>query len=154
VFQTSNDSLLAVIPVGAFPQEMSVSKKLPYVFVTCQEDSMTDGYDKGSVYLINYNTNQKMNFPSTGTEKYYDGLFQPHGVVVDDDHGIVMIASLNYDPNGPAPHHVSACGGRNGFVTGINLNTLERINSTLTDGTVYPYKTEVLNFPYFITYRK
>jgi DNA-binding beta-propeller fold protein YncE len=154
VFQTSNDSLLAVLSVGTKPQEFSVSQNFPYMFVSCTEDSLTDGISKGSIYLINYLTNQKLTFPSTGTEKFYDQLFQPHGIAVDDDHNVLMIASLNADPTGPAPHHTSACGGRSGFMTAIDLNTLDGIVNTTSDGSAYIFKTEVLNAPYFVAYRK
>ena len=36
-----------------------------------------------------------------------------------------MLPTFNYDTNGPAPHHVSECGGRNGYLTVIDMSTLE-----------------------------
>ena len=145
VFQTSNDSLLKVIPVGTKPQEFSVSHKHPYVYVTCTEDFL-DVNRKGSVYIINYNTDEIVSHLYTG--------YQPHGVSVDDDNDCVYIANLNYDSSGPAPHHVTACGGRNGYMTIIDQNTLQLYRKILSDGSSFEYRCELLSFPYFVEYRK
>jgi DNA-binding beta-propeller fold protein YncE len=147
VFRTSDDSLLLVIPVGAYPQEMELSHDPlhPYMYVTCTEDVWSSSA-KGSVYVINYNTNQVVTHLYTG--------YQPHGIDVDDDHHVVYVANLNYDAAGPPPHHVTGCGGKNGYVTIIDMNTLQLLNVTLHDGTTYPYKNEVLPFPYEVAYRK
>jgi DNA-binding beta-propeller fold protein YncE len=63
ILNTKNDSLVtgipAVISVGAVPQEMAISHKQPYLFVTCADDLGTivgNVQYKGSVYVINYNT--------------------------------------------------------------------------------------------------
>jgi DNA-binding beta-propeller fold protein YncE len=79
-FQTSNDSLLAVIPVGAFPQEFSSSVNYPYIFVSCTEEPVS-ATQHGSVYAINYNTLAIVSSIYTG--------FQPHGIAVDDTENLV-----------------------------------------------------------------
>jgi YVTN family beta-propeller protein len=145
VFQTSNDSLLAVIPVGDKPQEFDVSNVHPYVFVTCTE-AIVSATKKGLVYVIDYNTNAVVT-------NIYPG-YQPHGLAVDDSEGLVYIANLNYDNNGPAPHHVSACGNRNGYLTIIDMNNLQLWNKTQSDGVQYQYKNEMLSFPYFVSLRR
>ena len=146
ILQTSNDSLLAIVKVGVKPQEIVVSHNQPYLFVTCMEDSVTwPGTDHGSVYRINYNTYEKL--------ALHCG-WQPHGIDVDDDHNLVYVANLNYSTTGPAPHHVSDCGGRNGYVSIIDMNTWNFLKVPLLNGLPYTYKNEVLAYPYEVAYRK
>ena len=75
------------------------------------------------------------------------------GIDIDDDHNVIYVANRNYS-NGPAPHHVTDCGGRNGYMTIIDANTFQLLNINLPDGSSYQYKNEVLPFPYEVTYRK
>lgn len=141
--QTSNDvraldphtnQVLKTIPVGTYPQEMAVSSKKPYLFVTCSEDANPNPKSRGSVYVINYNT-----FDVVAVIK--NNMFQPHGVTVDDQRGILFVASRNQETDGPPPHHSSSCGGRNGFyqLYDINNNFTPLFNSK---------KYEVLPDPY------
>lgn len=138
ILQSSNDSLLAVIPVGTFPSELYFSESTDYLFVTCQEDISAPSGNKGSIAVINYKTN-------TLVKKLNTGFFQPHGIVVDDDNKLVYITNRNIDSGGPAPHHSSGCDGKNGYINFIDLNTL----------TVIPNKKiEVVTDPYSVTLRK
>jgi hypothetical protein len=92
---------------------------------------------KGSVYIINYD--------DLSIIKILQGqMYQPHGIAVDDKNGVVIVTSRNASPDGPAPHHSSACGGRNGFIDILDLNTL-----TFKAG----YRTEVSVDPYFVSIR-
>lgn len=148
VMKSSNDSLIAVFPVGTRPQEMSLSTSRPYLFVTCQETPSADPKEKGSVAVIDYNT---LSVVVPG--EIYSG-FQPHGIAVDDDHDVVYVANLNYDTNGPPPHHSTDCGGRNGYLSIIDMKTMQLLNITTSDGISYTYKNELLAFPYSAAYRK
>ncbi len=142
VMSTATDALVtdgpAVIHVGRKPQEMAISNKLPYLFVTCIEDPAPEFSTprvtfRGSVYVINYNTN-------TVVKKIKGRFASPHGITVDDKNGVFYFASTNTDPSGPAPHHASSCGGNNGYYNVYDLNTLEpALNSK---------SHEVLPFPY------
>jgi DNA-binding beta-propeller fold protein YncE len=148
VYSVSNDQLLAQIPVGKKPQEFSISEDHHWLFVSCTEDVTSPGCSqdkKGSVYIIDYTTNAVVSILHPG--------YQPHGIAVDDDHDVVYVANLNYD-GGPAPHHVSACGGRNGYISIIDMSTQQLLNVSLSGGSQYVYKNEVLQFPYFVAYRK
>jgi YVTN family beta-propeller protein len=136
VMNAANDSLLAVIPVGVFPQEFAISTTHPYLFVTCTEDISTFSPNRGSVYVIDYNTLSVVKSVNTG--------WQPHGVAVDEGNGLVYVANRNATTGGPAPHHTSQCAGRNGYLTLIDLNTLE-----LGPG----FKTELSVDPYSAAYR-
>jgi DNA-binding beta-propeller fold protein YncE len=127
---------------------MSLSQNKPYLFVTCQETVQPDPKQKGSVSVIDY-----INLQEVVPGGIYSG-FQPHGIAVDDDDNYVYVANLNYDPNGPPPHHSTDCGGRNGYLTIIDLNTLELLIINSTGGISYTYKNELLPFPYSVAYRK
>ncbi len=122
VIDARTDAVLAAIPVGIKPQELAISTTKPYLFVTCMEDNNALTGFKGSVYVINYHTYDIV--------KRIDGRFyQPHGVSVDDQAGTFFIGSRNANQDGPAPHHASQCGGRNGFYSVYELNTLEPAGS-------------------------
>lgn len=133
VMDRLKDSLLKTIPVGKKPQELAISKTQPYLFVTCIEDiSQVSSLFRGSVYVINYNTLEIV--------KRIDGkFFQPHGVAVDDRNGTFYIASRNTLSDGPAPHHTSDCGGRNGYYQVYDLNTLQPLNGRTYEVTPDPY---------------
>lgn len=133
VLDAHTNVVLDSIPVGTFPQEMAISHTQPYLFVTCMEDAATTypgGH--GSVYVINYNTNQIV-------QKIYGDFYQPHGVCVDDRNGKVYIASTNANPSGPAPHHATYCGGRAGWYSVYDLNSLQPVNNRRYEVTVMPY---------------
>ncbi|MDQ3047642.1 MAG: YncE family protein [Bacteroidota bacterium] len=142
IFQTSNDSLLAIIPVGAMPSELSFSTSTDYCFVTCTEDLVNFSGKRGSVAVINYQTNSFVKYIYTG--------HQPHGVEVDDSKKLIYISNRNSSSDGPAPHHTSACGGRNGNVSFIDLNTLEMVPSSNGFGIK---KIEISVDPYSVAIR-
>ena len=132
VMKTSNDSLLAAIPVGDYPQEMAISASKNYLFVSCMEDMTTFGSTKrGSIHVINMST-------YSIAAKIYTG-HQPHGIMVDEQHGRVYVTNRNVNTGGPAPHHASLCGGRNGYVTAIDLNTLQLVPGFKAEVSVDPY---------------
>ena len=136
VLNRSNDSIIKVIPVGAYPQEMAISTSKNYLFVVCLADSTNPRAGAvGSVYVIDYNTLDVVTV-------LYGDFYQPHDVAVDEQDGLIYICSTNQ--NGPPPHHVLGnCSGRDGWYTVYNLNTLTMYN--------YRYQTPV--FPYAISNR-
>ncbi|MFT6844057.1 MAG: DNA-binding beta-propeller fold protein YncE [Flavobacteriales bacterium] len=136
VLQVSNDSLVAIIPTGIYPQEISFSSTTPYAFVSCTEDSETFPGKIGSVSVIDF-----QNF--THVKSIFTG-YQPHGIAVDDEKKLVYVANRNANPDGPSPHHSSDCGGRNGNVTMIDMHTLELIPN---------YKAELSVDPYYVAIR-
>ena len=123
IYQVSNDSLIAVLDVGDFPQEYAYSEDGKYCFVTCMEDLTTTGGDpfkRGSVAIVDMDNNSLVKSVHTG--------FQPHGIAVDDRRNVVIVANRNSNPDGPAPHHTTDCGGRNGYISVIDMNTLELVD--------------------------
>ncbi len=138
-YQTSNDSLLAVIQVGDDPVEFAIAPQTGHLFVTCLEDMTTfpANNKRGSVAIIDYRTN-------TFVKAVYTG-FQPHGIIVDEASGMAIVANRNVAPDGPAPHHTSDCGGRNGYLTAIDMQTLELVPG---------FKPEMSSDPYAIALKK
>ncbi len=135
VMDTKTDKVIDSIKVGTYPQTIALSKTKPYLFVTCSEDNSSLSGFRGSVYVINYLTNKLV--------QRLDGpFFQPHGISIDDRNGIVYISSRNIDVNGPAPHHSSFCGGRNGYYVAYDLNTLQKLPKRY-EISVDPYSSDV-----------
>ncbi len=131
VVSSRNDSVLAIIPVGKNPQELAFSTKRPYLFVSCTEDDVTFPEKRGSVYVINYQTNSVI-------AKIYAG-HQSHGIAVDDVFDRVYVANRNVLSGGPAPHHSSTCAGRHGYVTAIDMKTLDLVPGYKIEVSVDPY---------------
>ena len=152
MLNTANDSLLDSISVGGFPQEMAVSASRHLLFVTCQEDSTSPSLqfgEKGSVFVYDYQNHAPVNI-NLGSSAGFIRVYQPHGIAVDDASGKVFVASLNYSINGPAPHHPTGGNLRNGFVTIIDMNSMEYLSFVDSFGFPYIYKCEVLPFPYSV----
>ncbi|MCB9063858.1 MAG: hypothetical protein H6551_01805 [Chitinophagales bacterium] len=131
VMDAKDDKRITTISVGENPQEMVLSKKQPYLFVSCTNDTASK-LEVGSVYVINYNTHEVV-------KKIRGKFFQPKGIALDDEKGLLFIFSRNDDKNGPPPHHSSPCDGRNGFYNVYDINTLEPYTSTRFEVTVDPY---------------
>jgi DNA-binding beta-propeller fold protein YncE len=141
VFATGTDQLLAIIPVGAMPSEMSFSTSTNYVFVTCTEDVSSFPGKRGSIAVIDYTTNSLV-------ATLYSG-HQPHGIEVDDAKNQVYVVNRNFTNDGPAPHHSSECGGRNGNVSFIDMRTL----TMLTNISGGIKKVEIAVDPYSVSVR-
>lgn len=135
VFNTSNDQLIQVIPVGKVPLEMAVSSQFNLLFVTNTEDDYFSGV-RGSVSIIDL-------LSLTEIKRLRAG-WQPHGIAIDEDRNVVYVANRNFT-GGTAPHHASSCAGKNGYLSSINLLTLE---------TNLDFRPEVSVDPYAITIRK
>ena len=130
-FDFNTDTMIATIPVGVYPQEISISQNTPYGYVTCMEDTATYPGKRGSVYCFNWQTNTVVGSVYTG--------HQPHGIAVDDDRELVIVANRNVTPGGPAPHHSSACAGRNGSVAFIDMQTFTLMGERSLELSVDPY---------------
>ena len=123
IFDAANDSLISTVAVGDFPVEFSISQQHPYLFVSCMEDqthlSAPVNGKKGVISAINYQT-------GVFIQHIDGGFYQPHGLSVDETKDQLIVVSRNQETNGPTPHHTTECGGRNGYVTFIDLNTLQK----------------------------
>ena len=91
-----------------------------------------------SVTIIDMITDTGIKTISTG--------YEPHGLAADDKSNLVYVANRNTPVSGgPPPHHVSECGGRNGYLTIIDMNTLELVPGFKTELSVDPYSVMVRN---------
>jgi hypothetical protein len=108
------------------------------MFVTCQEDNprkVGSANFKGSVYVINLNTLEKVGV--------INGDFAGcHGVTVDDQNGLIYIASRNVGGSGVAPHHTNNCGQANGYYNVFDLNTLKPAPNKRFEATPDPYSLD------------
>jgi DNA-binding beta-propeller fold protein YncE len=137
VMDARTDQLLKVIPVGNFPQEFAMSRVQPYLFVSCEEEVCPEFPTfKGSVYVINYNTMELV-------KRIPGPFYQIHGISVDDRNARFFVVSRNLLTTGPAPHHTSVCGGRNGYYNVYDLNTLDPLINKRFESTVDPYSADV-----------
>lgn len=131
VFDITTDALIATIPVGVWPLEIVLSTTTPYGYVTCSDDTLTFPGKRGSVYTFNWQTN-------TVIGSLYPG-HQPHGISIDEDHQMVIVGNRNINPGGPAPHHASACAGRNGSVVFIEMTSFTLLPAKTLEVSVDPY---------------
>lgn len=137
VMDPNTQKLIKVIKVGNYPQEFAISHTKPYLFVSCQEEETPEfpGY-KGAIYVINYETLELV-------KRIPGPFYQLHGLTVDDRSGLLYVASRNILQDGPAPHHTSECGGRNGYYNIYNINTFESYNGRRYEATVDPYSADI-----------
>lgn len=120
-----------VIPIGTLPAHAAYSSEKKKLFVTCPQDETSFPGNKGSVIVIDMNTYT--------IQKRINSGYQPYGIAVDDNRGVVAVANANLSPGGNEPHHSTECGGRNGNVTFIDLQTLELIPGLRSEVAVFPY---------------
>jgi len=121
---------------------MCLSPSKHYLFVACTEDTTSFPGKRGSIAVIDYTSNTLV--------KYIYSGWQPHGIAMDETRQLVIVANRNYATDGPTPHHESECGGRNGYITFIDLNTLETVKNF--NGSA-DKKVEVSVDPYSVEYR-
>jgi DNA-binding beta-propeller fold protein YncE len=100
-------------------------------YVSCPEDTIAFPGKRGCISVIDLNTN-------TLIKNIYSG-HQPHGIAIDFDKNELIVANRNVSSDGPAPHHSSDCGGRNGYVTFIDLKTLDIVKGRKIEISVDPY---------------
>jgi len=129
VFNSSTDECIAVIPINGSTLEMSKCDSKNLLFVSSWDAAQFPG-TVGAVAVINTTNNTVIKYLNTGTE--------PHGISVDEQQQKVYVANRNINSTGPLPHHSSICGGRNGYVTFFDLNTLNQIGNRI-EVSVDPY---------------
>ncbi len=133
VFSTANDQLLQVIPVGKVPLEFALHAPGNLLFVTNTEDDYFPDV-RGSISVIDLITLTELKKIKVG--------WQPHGIAVDEVKGLVIVANRNYT-GGPAPHHAASCAGKNGYMSAIDIATLERVPGFNPEVSVDPYAVGV-----------
>lgn len=123
---------ITIINTGVYPQEIVYSTSTDQYFISCPYDSTTFTNSMGVVTRIDGQ------FSSSPTNIKVG--FQPHGIGVDETKKVLYVASRNLLSSGPAPHHTSQCGGRNGFLNFIDLYSLKVLSKSY----------ELSSDPYFV----
>lgn len=131
IMNTANDALIGVVNTGVYPQEIVIDKQGRFAYVSCTEDTISFPGKRGSIAVIDIQNKSLV-------KNIYPG-HQPHGIGIDEKKNILVVANRNSTSDGPAPHHRSDCDGRNGYVTFIDLKTLEVINGKKIEISVDPY---------------
>ena len=134
VFDAATDQLIKVIPVGVYPLELAMSEENNLLFVSNMEDVTFLPDVKGSVSVIDIINLQEIKKVKVG--------WQPHGMAVDKANNCVIVTNRNFT-GGPAPHHASACAGKNGSLSKIDMITLEKDNSFKPEVSVDPYSVAI-----------
>ena len=136
VYDGQSAELLDVIAVPDQPERMALSPTTGQLFVSCTNDlaSWNGAFAKrGSVTAISTSD-------LSVTKTMYAG-YQPRELLVDAGNGVLVVLNRNNETDGPASHHSSTCGEKNGYVTLIDLQSLELVPE---------YKAEVLADPYTV----
>jgi len=134
IFNTQTNLVTSIVPTGIFPQEIVYSPTFNNYYISCTNDSVS--------FLKSYGVITKVNASNFVATKLACG-YQPHGIAVDESKKQLYVLSRNINTSGPLPHHSGYCGGRNGFVNFIDLNTFA----------ILPKKYELSVDPYFIVPR-
>lgn len=131
-FSLVNDELLGVLSFDANPRELCIAAEHGNVFVSCTEDQATFNDGKGAVHVVDFSSMQLVKSIYTG--------YQPRGMVYDKQKDLLYVANRNADPVGAdAPHHYTDCDGNNGYLTTVNLGTLEVVDDYKPELSVDPY---------------
>jgi len=133
IFKASNDSLITSVPMSSGAYEMSISSSKNLLFVSSYDGPLYQGY-QGRITVIDLSNNTWKADISTGS--------QPHGLAVDDAAGLVYVANRNVSSATP-PHHSSVCGGTNGNMVFIDLNTLQLVEEKHVELSRDPYSVNI-----------
>lgn len=142
VVMDTSMNIIKSMALGDWPQEMAISKKHNYLFVSCMNDpspkATAEVEYKGSVYVFNYKTLQKV----AKIEWYFMDV---HGLAVDDRNDKLYVFSRNFGFKGPAPHHLYGCGNKNGYFHVYDMSNLTAVEPIQGKREVLadPYSTDV-----------
>ena len=136
VSDAETHEVVTAMPVGSWPREMEFYPEQDLLFVACQEDLSVPGTSKGVVYVIDTRTYEVIKTIDTG--------YQPQSLALDRKRGFLYASNRNIDPvGGDAPHHSTGCEGNNGYLTRIDLKTLEWAPNYRVELSVDPYATVI-----------
>jgi len=129
IVQDSNDSLLNTFTTGSNPAEMTYSPNFPYLIISCLG---VPGTNKLSVIDI-FDVNSETFLPEINAG------FDSKGIMIDESSSKLYVANRNVNVGGPNAHHEAACNGKNGFITAIDLNTMQLIPGYKAELSVEPF---------------
>lgn len=129
ILQTSNDSLLATFSTGSNPAEMVVSSAYPYLFISCLGVPGTSKLS--AITIFDYAVGTLLPEINAGHDS--------KGIAIDETSNRLFVANRNVSAGGPAAHHEPVCEGKNGYITAIDLNSLQLVPGFKTELSVDPY---------------
>jgi len=132
VYDLNAAKVSSIIPSGTYPQEIVYSPRMDEYYIACMNDTSVRG-SWGCVTRVSAKNKDIHSNLACG--------YQPHGICVEENKGLIYLLSRNQSSNGPPPHHSSQCTGKNGFMNFIDLNTFTILNK----------KYELSVDPYFIS---
>ena len=108
---------------------MAVSSSYPYLFISCLG---VPGTNKLSVInIFDYDAGTLLPEINAGHDS--------KGIAIDETSNKLFVANRNVSAGGPAAHHEPVCDGKNGYITAIDLNTLQLVPSFKAELSVEPY---------------
>ncbi len=131
VIDMASSALVGTVSLGSSPAFMALSPRTQKLFVSCPDDQVTFQGNRGAVVVIDVQTNSIARKIKSG--------YQPYGVAIDDEHGIAAIVNANISSGGPASHHETGCGKKNGNVTLVDLATLNLVPGKSLEVAVFPF---------------
>jgi DNA-binding beta-propeller fold protein YncE len=129
VMQSVNDSLIGTFLTGSNPAEITASPDYPYVFISCLGVPGTNKLSEVNVFDVN--SNQLLPEINAGHDS--------KGMVIHEGSSRMYVANRNVSAGGPDAHHAPVCAGKNGYITVIDLNTLQLIPDYKAELSVDPY---------------
>lgn len=107
---------LQIIPTGDYPQTLSWSVLTGKCYVSSPYDTQTFPGSTGCLTIVDGLTKQFQKIPFVP---------QGHGIFVSDASGKIFAASRNIGGTSYPPHHTTNCAGKNGYLTWLDLFTLQ-----------------------------
>jgi DNA-binding beta-propeller fold protein YncE len=132
----AKDSILRQTDLNASPTSIEYTEKFGMLFVSCMDDTLSFSDNKGSVKVLNPVNGLVMETLNTG--------YQPSGLCVSSSGNYLAVINSNISAGGHRPHHVTGCGGRSGYVTFVDLYSLQLL----------PQKYELASYPFAAAIRE
>lgn len=133
VLDMATNNVISSIPLMSYPAFLGISHSSHRLFISCPDDSISFPGNRGAVVSISTVDNSIERKIKTG--------YQPYGLTVDEGEKVLVVVNANISSKGPASHHISICGQKNGNISYVSLNTLEILPKI---------KPELASFPFFI----
>jgi DNA-binding beta-propeller fold protein YncE len=131
IVDMASDILIGTVPLGEVPASMAFSGKAQLLFVSCPDDRTSFPGNRGAVIVTDP--------AKLSIVKRIESGYQPYGIAIDDERNIAAIVNANISSDGPASHHETGCGVKNGNVTFVDLTTLDLIPGKNLELAVFPY---------------
>ena len=135
IINAASNALMNRIPLNGVPAKLVSDPISNRVFISCPEDTLTFPGNRGSIIVVDAT--------SLSVVASLEPGFQPFGMAVDTKNNRLIVGNRNKLPDGPTPHHVTECEGRNGFLTYFDLSSLGKIPGLRVEVSSDPVSVEI-----------